>query len=174
VASNKLFINMAQRKTFTDAWDLVDKTTNDQCWLWKGCKTNTGYGSMTVSQKSYSAHRIIYGLSFPNTISMQAPKNKQLKEFVLHKCDNRLCCNPNHLFLGNYDDNNKDAKQKNRSRAPRGSKHKKAKLTFEQANEVRKLAKNGMTYVQISKQFGLHANNVSRIARNLGYVEQGA
>ena len=50
----------------------------------------------------------------------------------MHKCDNKLCCNPNHMDLGSYADNNKDAALKGRSRAPRGSQHAKAKLTKEE------------------------------------------
>lgn len=165
---------MAKRKVFEDAWQLVNIKSHDECWDWLGCKNTTGYGSMTVSQKTYSAHRIIYKLTYPDAIEFKAPKNKSLKQFILHKCDNRVCCNPNHMTLGNYDDNNKDAKYKGRSSAPKGANHKKAKLTFEQANEVRELNKKGLSYVEISKSFNLHANNISRICRNIGYVENRA
>lgn len=164
---------MAKRKTFEDAWELVSIKSDDECWNWLGCKNSTGYGSMTVSQKVYSAHRIIYKLTHPDEIEFHAPKDKSLKQFILHKCDNRLCCNPKHMMLGNYDDNNKDAKNKGRSSAPKGAHHKKAKLTFEQANKVRELNKKGLSYVEISKFFGIHANNISRICRNIGYVNNG-
>jgi len=160
-----------KRKTFDDAWDLVQKGDPNECWEWTGSKGNSGYGNMGVSQKSYSAHRIIYALTFPNQITFLAPKDKRKKEFVLHKCDNRLCCNPNHLFLGNYDDNNKDAKAKGRSNSRKGANHSKAKLTQDQAEQARLFHGHGWTFTEIGKMFGIHANNISRICKYRGYVE---
>lgn len=162
---------MAKRKTFSDVWNLIAKGSEDECWEWQGCKNTSGYGSMTVSQSVYSAHRIAFVLSNPGLISMKAPSNKYLKEFVLHKCDNRSCCNPKHMFLGSYDDNNKDAKNKGRSSAPKGAKHKLAKLTQEQANQIRQIHKSGLSYVDIGKMFNVHANNVSRVVRGISYTE---
>lgn len=163
-----------KRKTFQDVWDLVKVAAPNECWEWQGCVNNTGYGSITISQKAYSAHRVVYGLTFPGKIDFQAPKDKKLKQFILHKCDNRLCCNPAHMDLGNYADNNKDAAQKGRSRAPRGAEHKNAKLTKEQAEQVRQIHKTGLTFVEIGKMFNIHANNISRIVKFRGYVESGA
>lgn len=164
---------MAKRKVFSDVWFLVQKGNFDECWEWLGCKNKFGYGNMVCSQIQYSAHRLIYALSFPNTISFKAPKNKFLKEFVLHKCDNPSCCNPNHLFLGNYDDNNKDAKAKGRSNSPKGSDHKKAKLTQEQAEQARLFNGHGWTYTEIGKMFNIHANNISKVCKYRSYVERG-
>lgn len=162
---------MAKRKVLSDVWDLIAKGGDDECWEWQGCKNNTGYGSMTVSQKTYSAHRIVFVLSNPGLISIEAPSDKHLRQFVLHKCDNRLCCNPNHMFLGNYDDNNKDAKSKGRSNAPKGANHKSAKLTQEQANKIREIHKTGLSFIAIGKMFNVHANNVSRVVRGKSYIE---
>ena len=162
---------MAKRKIFEDAWDLVKKGNLNDCWEWIGCKNSTGYGSMTVNQKTYSAHRLIYVLTYPNTIEYKAPKDKTLKEFILHSCDNRTCCNPNHMTLGNYNDNNKDAKNKGRSKTVYGANHKNAKLTQEQANKVRQLHGIGINYSQLGIFFGISANNISRICRNIGYKE---
>lgn len=163
-----------KRKTFEDVWDLIAKKGEDECWEWQGCKNNTGYGSMTVSQIPYSAHRIAYFLTFPNTIDVVAPKDKSAKQFILHKCDNRSCCNPNHMMLGNYDDNNKDAKAKGRSNARRGEHHKSAKLSQEQAEQARLFRGHGWSFVEIGKMFGIHANNISRICKYRGYVTKGA
>lgn len=163
-----------KRKTFNDAWDLVAKKGNDDCWEWQGTKGTQGYGAMTVSQVSYSAHRIIYFLTHPNTIDVAAPKDKYLKQFILHKCDNRLCCNPSHMTLGNYDDNNKDAKAKGRSNTRRGADHRSAKLTQDQAEQARFFRGHGWSFVEIGKMFGIHANNISRICKYRGYVQKGA
>jgi hypothetical protein len=78
------------------------------------------------------------------------------------------------MVLGNYNDNNKDVKAKGRSNAPKGASHKLAKLTQEQANQVREIYKTGLSFVDIGKMFNLHANNISRIVKLRAYVEAGA
>lgn len=163
---------MAKRKQLHDVWHLIEKKQPNDCWPWKGCRNSTGYGSITVCQITYSAHRVVYYLTNPGLITLKAPTDKKTKQFILHVCDNRLCCNPNHMTLGNYDDNNKDAANKGRSNACRGANHKRAKLTQEQADKIREIAKTGLTYVDISKMFNIHANNVSRIVRMKAYVER--
>lgn len=66
----------------------------------------------------------------------QVDRAKKYRRFVLHKCDNRKCCNPNHLFLGSMSTNQKDAYAKGRKVQPR-SKHVNAKLSPEQVRAIR-------------------------------------
>ena len=82
----------------------VHKT--DYCWIWNGAiRGNSGYGSFNVNGKIESSHRISYKL-FKGVIPMGI--------CVLHRCDNRLCVNPDHLFLGTQGDNMKDMFNKGR------------------------------------------------------------
>jgi hypothetical protein len=67
---------MAKRKTLADVWELISIKGDDDCWEWQGCKNSTGYGSMTASQKTYSAHRIVFCLTYPNLISLQRQVTK--------------------------------------------------------------------------------------------------
>lgn len=73
------------------------------CWLWLGAVNKQGYGKMTMRYntiRGYStAHREAYKL-FKGLI----PETLQ----VLHTCDVASCCNPDHLYLGNTSDNQKD------------------------------------------------------------------
>jgi hypothetical protein len=86
----------------------VERSGPDECWEWtKG--TSMGYGRVYVSElfSPYWTHRLAWEAAF-------GPVPDGL--CVLHKCDNRRCCNPNHLFLGTRCDNMKDMAAKGRAR----------------------------------------------------------
>lgn len=82
------------------------------CWEWRSKNTLHGYGSLEVGacyrkdRFRQRAHRFSYEYFFKTTI----PEGL----FVLHKCDNKLCCNPHHLYLGDHAQNMVDAKERSR------------------------------------------------------------
>lgn len=91
-------------------WDRVAIAGQDECWLWLGALKDTGYGQLTrlhISRSPLKAHRVAYELT-------NGPIQGGLH--VLHRCDNRRCVNPAHLFLGTNDDNVRDMFAKKRNR----------------------------------------------------------
>ena len=129
----------------------------DDCWEWKGRKNlagNEGYGQFWVDGRNKGAHRISYEL-FCGEITQNM--------FVCHKCDNRICVNPKHLFLGTNKDNMLDMVKKKRSNKLKGSKHGMSKLNESNILEIRKMLNNGLTVTEIGKQFGVGPNAIYNI-----------
>lgn len=94
-------------------WSKVHKSDGG-CWLWAGARVSDGYGSMRVGQHALGAHRIAYVLqigSIPVGVS------------VLHRCDNRACVRPDHLFLGSQNDNIADMIRKGRDNKASGDRN---------------------------------------------------
>lgn len=101
-------------------WKFTAKGGPDECWVWKGGKNP--YGKIIINGRSNGAHRLSYKL-FVGPI----PKGMH----VLHKCDNRPCVNPGHLFLGSSQNNIDDCIAKgrfNHSVRAKGAQHGMTKL----------------------------------------------
>jgi hypothetical protein len=99
----------------------------------------------------------------------EAPKDPKATTFVLHKCDNRKCCNPKHFFLGTHSDNMYDAYTKKRKSQPRGGAHANAKLTDTQAARVRTLYASGYTQVRLAEKYSVSQRAISLIVRGETY-----
>jgi len=86
----------------------VDPVTG--CWNWTASLGGNGYGQIYVYalRRPKPAHQISWDLHNPDK-----PRGRL---FVLHRCDNKLCVNPDHLFLGTNQDNMIDARDKGRLR----------------------------------------------------------
>jgi len=125
------------------------------CLEWKRYINKHGYGYIFVKGKSWSIHRYSYFLTYG-----KIPKEK----WILHKCDNRKCINPNHLYLGDNAQNVKDRVSKNRSAI--AEKNKASKLTIEQVKNIKILLRDGVPGLRLAKQYKMSQATIAEIKRN--------
>jgi len=152
-------------------WSKVDKRGEDECWEWLGYKNHQGYGRTWINDVGYYAHRVIYNLAYPNTISLNAPKSSSNSGFLLHTCDNPSCCNPKHLFVGTHADNMADKVAKGRQNKFPTDSGPRCKLSMDQAREARQLRKEGASVKSLAEKFGLSLPSMKTLLRGDSYKE---
>lgn len=103
----KPFSQSSAREIASRFWPKVKIGRPHECWLWQSKAQIRGYGQIHAWHRPQYAHRVAYALG-----------NGDIPEgaHVLHRCDTPLCCNPNHLFLGDQADNMRDRFAKGRVR----------------------------------------------------------
>ncbi len=124
------------------------------CWDWSGSFGKDGYGQIGCSRelKISKAHRaswIIHRGEIQDGMC------------VLHKCDNKRCTNPDHLFLGTNLENSRDLVYKERQL--RGSKNGAAKITEEIAKDIKKSLQEGVSGSYLGRKHGVSKAIISRI-----------
>ena len=98
------------------------------------------------TRRTMSAHRLSYELHFG-----EIPDGME----VCHKCDNRRCVNPYHLFLGTRQDNINDRERKGRNNPPKGEANPKAKLTEADVLEIREKRLQGVSFGKLATEYGV-------------------
>jgi HNH endonuclease len=154
----------------------------DSCWPWLGSRFTTGYGEVWFGHRNRLAHRVAYELA-----NGPIPSSSQA---VCHTCDNPLCCNPAHLWLGTVVENIADMDRKGRrtvlrglwhwskskperyargdrngsrqhpERVPKGEAHGQAKLTDRQALEILRRRRAGEGGGALAREFGVSTDTV--------------
>ena len=115
----------------------------DGCLIWKGSFHRSGYGQFSIGRRKIMAHRFAFW--YYTDID-------PLGMCVCHKCDTKLCVAKHHLWLGTQRDNIDDAMAK--GRIQRHEQHWNARLTMDDANNIRTLyAAGGITQHQIAEQY---------------------
>lgn len=156
--SNKCRYSVTPEDRF---WSKVHKGDDSECWEWHAKTVQRGgYGSLFVVRDGkrcqVAAHRFSWELHrFPITPDV----------CVLHRCDNPPCVNPNHLFLGTRDDNNKD--MANKGRCVPACKYR--VLTDDQARQIIERTKAGERYSDVARDYNILPGYVGMIARGQAY-----
>lgn len=154
-------------------WPRV-KPTPSGCWEWTGARQRTGYGRVSrggAGNGLVGAHRAAWELT-------RGPIPAGL--WVLHKCDNPPCCNPDHLFLGTAKDNNADrgAKGRSHSRLLLGELNGRAKLTAAQVAEIRSRHVRGTNRhrpsntEELAREYGVSPSHIRAIASCRAWVDE--
>jgi len=124
------------------------------CIEWAGHKNQDGYGRIRVDGKLVLTHRLAYELKHGPIPDDQC---------VLHRCDNRPCCNEAHLFLGDRKANSDDMMSKGRVNPPRGERQAGARLTEASIPVIRGRLKSGEYQKSIAKDFGVSESTITAI-----------
>lgn len=128
-------------------WPKVRK--GDGCWEWTASAGKHGYGILSVKGIARTAHRVSWEIA-------NGPIPGGM--FVCHRCDNRRCVRPDHLFLGTQAENNRDMFAKgrdNRGARVRGERHPHARLTGEVVAEIRRRHAAGESDRRIAESIGV-------------------
>jgi hypothetical protein len=126
------------------------------CWEYTGRREEKGYARMRCGGGARAfVHRLAYDL-----VVDDIPDGMK----VLHKCDNPICVNPEHLFLGTNQDNTDDMLAKGRERFLKGDELPQAKLNKEQVREIkRQIAANLLEGNELASKFGVSPQTICDI-----------
>ncbi len=152
-------------------WGGVKIGELNECWPWQRTKTGKGYGMVCLTKaeaprnkRLLLAHRVAWTL-----------KNGGIPDnlFACHKCDNPICCNPNHIFLGTCADNQADMVSKGRQakgaksrmhlypeQRMTGTKHPLSKLTDDDVRCIRSKRRAGVKLKSLADEYGVHFSKI--------------
>jgi hypothetical protein len=133
------------RKPFDRLIEKVEKSP-DGCWNWTAAKSNVGYGLFWMCGRYVSAHRASWEIA-----------NGKIPDgaCVLHRCDNRLCVNPEHMYVGTLKQNMRDRQIRDRCNK---------KLSI---SDVKKIRADNRSTRKIGKDYGVSGQTVHAIKAGL-------
>lgn len=126
-------------------WGRVDK--GEGCWRWRGASRFGEYGHMTIKGKLWRTHRLAWKLTH-GTLALDM--------MVCHRCDNKWCVRPDHLFIGSQKENIHDLIRRHGYRT--------AKLSIAQVKEIREAVKTGSKYKELAKVYRVSPGTIKRVA----------
>lgn len=140
----------------------IEKDPQTDCWLWKLSVGNHGYGQCGWNGRMTTAHRLSHCIFKGDPGSL----------FVLHKCRNRRCCNPEHLYAGTQLDNFHDMLKDGTHVPPpklKGEEVGNAALTDQEASEIKQSLLNGTSAVKLARKYDVSPVTIGNIKKNKHY-----
>jgi hypothetical protein len=150
------FANTAGVERF---WQKVRKS--EGCWLWTGAVSFKGYGRVwaqeghgarTRKRKAFPAHRVAVFLATGSDPGL----------LVLHRCDNKRCVRPEHLYVGTNADNMRDASVRLHKRS--------RKLDYRRAGQIRERVAAGAMQKDVAREFGVTNGTVQQLVARKTYM----
>lgn len=125
------------------------------CLEWQLATTGHGYPVITHKRVQYSCHREV----------LRHKLGGDLKHYALHTCDNRRCCNPDHLYEGTVVDNARDRQKRGRGKGMfvSGAEHPSAKLTQDQVMAIRAVPHECNVALKLAAQYGVSSTTIKNI-----------
>lgn len=139
----------------------IEEDEYSGCWNWIGNMFQGGYGQF--KHRKFLGKTTGINASRASWLIHNGPLDSYL--FVLHKCDNRRCVNPSHLYVGTQKDNMKDCTVK--QRINKGEDRPQSKLTEENVREIKDLKIRQFSYREIAKKYNVTPNAVVSIVRGI-------
>jgi predicted DNA-binding protein (UPF0251 family) len=128
-------------------WSRVEKADESHCWEWQGRMSTNGYGRYYANRKAFWAHRYSY-----EQVNGKIPEGRE----ICHKCDNKKCVNPNHLYAGTHSQNMRDAHERGQLRGY---------LSDEDKQEICRLYSTGeYSEQQLAERYGVARPTIARVA----------
>jgi hypothetical protein len=144
---------MTAKLTPETFWEALEREPGG-CWLWTRRHWN-GYGQVWFKGREWRAHRLAYLLHHG-----LLPEGKM----ICHTCDERACCNPDHLYLGTQTENMRDRRV--RGRTARGERHGSAKLTADDVRHIRRrYAETGLLPDVLGAEYGVTGAAIRALLR---------
>jgi hypothetical protein len=130
-------------------WSKVDQSGGlEACWPWTASRRGNEYGSFWINGQTYKTNRVVWMLEQGET-----PTDKM----VLHSCNNPLCCNPKHLYLGNNSNNVRDAQRAGTFRCT-------SDLTADEKAKIKALYASGRwSQTDLAEMFGTTGSTIWKI-----------
>ncbi len=131
------------------------------CHEWRGTIEKRGYGVLTIEDRQWRAHRYAY-------VRANGPVSDTL--LICHRCNNKLCVNPEHLYAG---DDRANGRDKAAAGTSKGERNPGVKLKEADVIQIRELYADGRSQPWIAKRYKIAQTHVSEIVRGIQWSHIG-